>query len=709
MPVIDYFIRPSHRFFFAYLISAGIIAVVYLGLKRQPINLQRMRAYWLHRSAIIDYGYFLVSGMVKIYLVLPLLWLMQQTTLLSSQLLDAGLGEYRIFVEMSRNYVVIAYVIFLFIIDDLTRYGLHRLLHCLPFLWVFHKVHHSAEVLNPATFYRVHPVENMLFGLRYALIVGIVTGVFVHFFGARILFWDIVGVNTLLFVFHGINGNLRHSHIELAYPTFLEKWFISPRQHQLHHSSSNSHCNYGSYLALWDRCWGTLTCSRDRHQVDYGLGAKDCQRYNNIIALFVNPFIDLTVMLYRRKPLIKMIILFTLLGLFVSGVYAAQVHKLPVDPNDPTLDKISKMKIALGSRLFFDKNLSKNRTMSCSSCHSPAAGFSDHRKNPLEDMVSEGDNGYSFGGLNAPTAGYAMFSPPFHQNTGKDKRKSNAIGGQFWDGRSPTLADQAEQPVLNPVEMGMPDKASVIARIKQEAGYVATFKTLFGEHIFDDTEAAYKAMALAIQAFEQTTAFAPFDSKYDRFLQGNYDLTVLEDLGRSLFFSNNNVNCSTCHKLRREDAPFETFSNYQYRNIGVPMNYALVAKGIATKPAPGLFANPHTWAKIEANKGKFKVPTLRNVAVTGPYMHNGVFKDLRTVILFYDHYNNPPKRKLNPETGKPWSAPAVTKTVDRDDLRAKALTDRQVDALIAFLKTLTDKRYEPLLEKGKASFSPARQ
>ena len=112
----------------------------------------------------------------------------------------------------------------------------------------------------------------------------------------------------------------------------------------------------------------------------------------------------------------------------------------------------------------------------------------------------------------------------------------------------------------------------------------------------------------------------------------------------------------------------------------------------------GLLENPAVEDK--AQDGKFKVPSLRNVAVTGPYMHNGVFKDLRTVVLFYDKYNSKSaKRQINPETGKPWGPPEVPGTLSMTELEhGPALKDQRIDALVAFLKTLTDKRYEPLLE-----------
>lgn len=138
----------------------------------------------------------------------------------------------------------------------------------------------------------------------------------------------------------------------------------------------------------------------------------------------------------------------------------------------------------------------------------------------------------------------------------------------------------------------------------------------------------------------------------------------------------------------------ETFTNYEYRNIGVPANPALLTYN-GYKKDLGLLDNPAVNDPMQA--GKFKVPSLRNVAVTGPYMHNGVFSDLRTVVLFYDKYNNP-TRRVNPETGQPWAEPEVADNIDFASLqKAPALSDQRVDAIVAFLKTLTDERYENLL------------
>lgn len=351
---------------------------------------------------------------------------------------------------------------------------------------------------------------------------------------------------------------------------------------------------------------------------------------------------------------------------------------------------------ALGQELYFDANLSQNGTQSCATCHNPDYGFVDPRESVAGKMASLGDDGVSLGDRNAPTAAYAMFSPKFHWD-----EKKGWVGGQFHDGREADLAGQAGGPPLNPVEMGMPSKAAVAERLAANPDYIAAFSKLYKVDVTKDADAAYAAMADAIAAFERTDLFAPFDSKYDRALRGEYTMTKEEELGQLLFFSQQFTNCNLCHQLKRPLNEGETFTNYEYRNIGVPVNTRLRAlNGVgADFVDPGLLANPQVTDK--AFEGMYKTPTLRNVAVTGPYMHNGVFEDLRTVVLFYNRYNTrDPKRQINPETGKPWGAPEVAHSLAFEELTVgPALDDRRVDALVAFMKTLTDQRYEDQLEE----------
>ncbi|MBO6581244.1 MULTISPECIES: cytochrome-c peroxidase [Thalassospira] len=356
---------------------------------------------------------------------------------------------------------------------------------------------------------------------------------------------------------------------------------------------------------------------------------------------------------------------------------------------------------ALGEALYFDTNLSANRSMSCATCHDPSTGFRDPRVDVASGSFSLGDDGESLGDRNAPTASYAKFSPPFHV-----REDGVAVGGQFWDGRAMDLAEQAGGPPLNPIEMGMPDKASVVARLREDDDYVAGFKALFGNDIWSDADQAYGAMTKAIAAFEEGDEFAPFDSKYDRFLRGEYKMTAQEELGRVLFFSQQFTNCNTCHMLKTSPtAEGETFTNYEFHNIGVPRN---VATRAAVRKDVGFTDNgllDNAAIDDPVYRGKYKTPSLRNVAVTGPYMHNGVFADLETVVRFYNKYNSKAEiNQTNPETGKPWGEPEVAETISLKELeQGDALDEKRIDAIVAFLKTLTDARYEPLLEQQQAA------
>ncbi|HCK19878.1 MAG TPA: methylamine utilization protein MauG, partial [Thalassospira sp.] len=160
------------------------------------------------------------------------------------------------------------------------------------------------------------------------------------------------------------------------------------------------------------------------------------------------------------------------------------------------------------------------------------------------------------------------------------------------------------------------------------------------------------------------------------------------------------TNCNTCHMLKTSPtAEGETFTNYEFHNIGVPRN---VATRDATDKDVGFTDNgllDNAAIEDPAYRGKYKTPSLRNVAVTGPYMHNGVFADLETVVRFYNKYNSKAEvNQTNPETGKPWGEPEVADTISIKELeQGDALDDKRIDAIVAFLKTLTDARYESLL------------
>jgi len=405
------------------------------------------------------------------------------------------------------------------------------------------------------------------------------------------------------------------------------------------------------------------------------------------------------------------------------------------DSSDSSSPKFAS-KALLGEALYSDVNLSKNRTQSCATCHVLEHGFADNRAfasvNPNQPFAASlGDDGQSLGGRNAPTAGYASFSPEFTSGTrdrvvsGFDNYEGH-FGGQFWDGRESDLKGQAGGPPTNPIEMGMESKAAVVTRILENADYVASFESLYGSTIFDDAAAenpsAYEAMAESIAEFEKTSVFAPFDSKYDLSLKlmttypfaGEYEYAEgsLADKGKTLFFSSD-LNCAACHQLKPLKDRQEVFTSFEYHNLGVPTNAELyntrIAQGmdITDEPDLGLFDN----VAEESAKGKFKVPTLRNVAVTAPYMHNGIFNELETVIKFYEHARfratatGEELYPLNPESGVAWGEPEVSGNINHDELGRigsnTPLNQENVDALVCFLMSLTDAKYENLLDSAK--------
>ncbi|MGR9091976.1 MAG: cytochrome-c peroxidase [Gammaproteobacteria bacterium] len=357
----------------------------------------------------------------------------------------------------------------------------------------------------------------------------------------------------------------------------------------------------------------------------------------------------------------------------------------------------------LGRALFFDVNLSVARTQSCATCHDPAAGFHDPRDNGVKGAASLGGDGRSLGDRNTPALAYVAHTPELHRDA-----EGHYRGGLFHDGRAVDLAHQAVEPIVNPLEMAQADAAATAARVRENPAYVESFTALYGAAVWSSPENVLAAIGDSIAAFEQTALFSPYDSKYDRYLRGEYTLSALEEMGRSLFFSPL-TNCSTCHMQNRSSLKDrETFSNYRYHNIGLPVNRTLRARnGLGdTHRDPGLLANPAV--DDPALAGKFKVPSLRNVAVTAPYMHNGVFQELATAIVFYNQYTvNSRQSRTNPETGDAWGDAEFPQTVDTELLsQGQPIDAGRAQALIAFLKTLTDARYEHLLDRAGAVPSP---
>jgi sterol desaturase/sphingolipid hydroxylase (fatty acid hydroxylase superfamily) len=176
--------------------------------------------------------------------------------------------------------------------NDLGTYLIHYLMHRVPMLWEFHKVHHSATVLNPVTQYRIHPVELVLNNVVATFVLGSVTGVFRFLSAHPISEFTFIGVNVLSFAFLFFGANLRHSHVPLKYFNWLEYIFISPFQHQIHHSNRPEHFdkNLGSKFALWDWMFGTLIRSEKVESVEFGIGNNEESRYDTVWKSLARPF-----------------------------------------------------------------------------------------------------------------------------------------------------------------------------------------------------------------------------------------------------------------------------------------------------------------------------------------------------------------------------------------------------------------------------------
>lgn len=365
----------------------------------------------------------------------------------------------------------------------------------------------------------------------------------------------------------------------------------------------------------------------------------------------------------------------------------------------------------LGKRVFEDANLSEPRGMSCMSCHDPKHAFQGNNKSPIP-AVAAGSTPDKLGRRKTPTIMYKTYSPSFgfYKDIDEGQEKIEAKGGQFWDGRASDLIEQPAVPLLDPVEMNNPSIEAVVEKVKAGA-YADLVVAVFGADVFDDPKTAMTKLASAIFAYEATERFAPFSSKFDDTLRGKAKLSPLEARGFELFTNPKQGNCIACHvgKPESKDPTDWIFTDFTYDALGVPRNAAIPVNADPTVFDLGLCKRPGIEAmlpkdiKLSSLCGQFKVPTLRNVAIAGPYYHNGAFASLRDAVAFYATRDTDPKRwypklktgeadKLNDLPGA-YKDNANTEEVpyDRKPGERPRLSDPDIDALVAFLKTLTDK------------------
>jgi cytochrome c peroxidase len=350
----------------------------------------------------------------------------------------------------------------------------------------------------------------------------------------------------------------------------------------------------------------------------------------------------------------------------------------------------------LGDQIFHDQSLSASGKQSCASCHNPDKAHAQSNDLPVQ---SGGANLDQTGFRAVPSLRYLNLTPVF-----VFAADGTPTGGFDRDGRAASLAEQARRPFLAPHEMANAGVAEVVLRVQRTA-YAEEFRAAFGSVIFDNPEAAFARIVFALQQYQkEDSGFHPYDSKYDQFLTGKVKLADAELRGLALFNDPAKGNCAACHtSAKGADGAPPLFTDFSFDNIGVPRNTAIPATADPAYFDLGLCGPDRNDLTSRSDLcGKFKVPTLRNVATRKAFFHNGRFNNLRDVLGFYV------RRDTNPEQWYPLGIdgsiqqfddlpPAYRGNVNtgegpynRSAGMAPALSSDEIDDVIRFLGSLSD-------------------
>ncbi|PWA08485.1 sterol desaturase family protein [Flavobacterium laiguense] len=302
------FTDADNRLYYLYFISSATIAYfVYYKTKQKGsfFNYILNKRTWLSKSAKIDYMMLFFNSIIKVLLIGPYLTFGFYLAFHTDDYLARTFG-YETF-TLSKTETLVYYTIAITLLGDLTTYIIHYVMHRFEFLWEFHKIHHAATSLNPVTQYRIHPVELILVNIKETLVFGVVMGIFDYLSGHQVSAITFLGINVLSFLFLFLGANLRHSSVKLKYFNWIEYVFMSPYQHQIHHSNHPEHYdhNMGSKLALWDWMFGTLLRSKQVDRVNFGISEEeDLQKKyesfsNNLFLPFVSIYKAITSKILR--------------------------------------------------------------------------------------------------------------------------------------------------------------------------------------------------------------------------------------------------------------------------------------------------------------------------------------------------------------------------------------------------------------------------
>ena len=349
----------------------------------------------------------------------------------------------------------------------------------------------------------------------------------------------------------------------------------------------------------------------------------------------------------------------------------------------------------LGQQIFKDPSLSATGAMSCQTCHDPSLG---HASPFAEAVVDVGPAANQKGLRTPPAINYLKFNGPFKFDT-----DGTPMGGFFWDGRVDSLAEQAKVPFLDKAEMANDSASDVITKLSRTS-YAEQFKKVFGANIFNDPSVAFERVAFALERYQiEDRDFAPFNSKFDAVNQGKEAFTPEELRGLVWFNRADKGNCAACHPSTKPDnAPAALFTDFSYDSLGVPRNPDIAANSDVNFFDKGLCGPIRTDLSAQTTLcGKFKVPSLRNVAKRKHFFHNGKFTTLEQVVNFYI------TRDTNASAWYPSDLTGVLiyndlPTLMRGNVNvtegpynrtglAPALNAQEITDLIAFLRTLNDR------------------
>ncbi len=371
---------------------------------------------------------------------------------------------------------------------------------------------------------------------------------------------------------------------------------------------------------------------------------------------------------------------------------AAATNAAPPEPSPAVLSQ-------LGRLMFFDLSLSGSGKMACATCHDPRYAYGP----PPGKAIAYGGRDLKQPGTRAvPSLRYLQGTPQFEQHYHFVDGDVGPVGGFTWDGRADSLSAQAQIPLLSANEMANANAADVVRKLAK-TNYASQFRAAFGARIFEDPPRAFAAAVGALAAFQREPAeFFPYNSRYDAFLRGDIELTEQEEHGAFLFKDPAKGNCASCHLgVSRAGKP-PPFTDFDYVNVGVPRNPRIPANQDYNYYDLGLCGPMRVdLADKREYCGFFRSPTVRNSALRDAFFHNGVFTTLRQVIDFYN------ERDLHPEKFYPRNPdgsirmfddlpPGYPDNVDHDPpLDRKpgaepALTDADIEDLIAFLRALND-------------------